>query len=154
MTRAHRTLALGLALTLAGAAAALAGPLNGRTYEGATPSSGVSGEGHRVRTHASGNVVLRVAGSGRSVTVRFSGSAPVLYCKAQEPIRVQTTHPASISGSGSFRAAVSERFRPGPGPPAIVQVVSGHFSGGSVHGTINTRAAECSGVAGFSATAR
>jgi hypothetical protein len=153
-TRAHGTLALALALTFAGAAIALAGPLAGRTYQGGVPSSGTNGEGHRVRTHASGNILLRVAGDSRSVTVRFSSSAPVLYCNTREPIRVQSTHPTSISSSGSFKAAVAERFRPGPGPPAIVQVVYGHFSGGSVHGTIQTRAAECSGVAGFAANAR
>jgi hypothetical protein len=107
-----------------------------------------------VRTFAAGNVVLRVSGSGGSVTVRFSSGWPVLYCHAEEPIRVQTTHPAAISSSGTFRAAVGERFRPGPGPPAIVQLVTGHFSGGSVHGVIYTRAAECSGKAGYSANAR
>jgi hypothetical protein len=153
--KGHRTLAITLALTLAGAAAALAaGPLNGKTYEGGAPSYGVSSEGHRQRTHAGGNVVLRVARSGRSVTVGFSSSAPVLYCNTQEQVHVQSTHPASISASGSFKAAVSERFRAGPGPPAIVQVVSGQFSGRAARGTIRTRAAECSGVASFSATAR
>ena len=151
---AHRTSAIALALTLAASAGALAaGPLGGRTYEGGAPSTGVS-EGHRKRPHAGGNIVLRVSRSGRTVSVRFSSSAPVLYCNVREPVRVQSTHPASISGSGTFRAAIGERFRAGPGPPAIVQVVTGHFSGGSVRGTIYTRAAECSGVAGFSAAAR
>ena len=153
-TSAHRIFALALAITLAGAAAALAGPLNGRTYEGGAPSSGANSEGRRVRTFATGNVVLRVSGNGGSVTVRFASPWPVLYCHAQEGIRVQTTLPASISSSGNFRAAVGERFRPGPGPPAIVQLVTGHFSGGSVHGVIYTRAAECSGKAGYSASAR
>jgi hypothetical protein len=151
----HRTLAITLALALAGSATALAaGPLNGKTYEGGAPSYGVSSEGHRLRTHASGNVVLRVSSSGRSVSVRFSGSAPVLYCNTQERVRVQSSHPASISSSGTFKAAVSERFRAGPGPPGIVQVVSGQFSGRTVRGTIRTKAAECSGVASFSAAAR
>ena len=60
---AHRTAAIALALALAGSAAALAaGPLSGRTYEGGAPSTGVS-EGHRKPTHASGNIILRVARS-------------------------------------------------------------------------------------------
>jgi hypothetical protein len=153
--KGHLTLSITLALTLAGSAGALAaGPLNGKTYEGGAPSYGVNGEGHRLRTHATGNIVLRVAGSGRSVSVRFSSSAPVLYCNTQERVHVQSTHAASISGSGTFTAAVAERFRAGPGPPPIVQLVTGRFSGRSVKGTIHTRAAECGGVATFSATAR
>jgi hypothetical protein len=78
----------------------------------------------------------------------------VLYCVTQQHVRVQSTKPASISGSGAFRATVGERFAPGPGPPAIVQIVSGQFSAGSVKGTIRTQAAECGGTASFSATAR
>jgi hypothetical protein len=153
--RAHRTFAIMLALTLAGSAGALAaGPLNGRTYEGAAPSSGVNGEGHRQRTHATGNIILRVAGNGRSVTVRFSSSSPILYCNTQQQLHRQSTKPASISSSDAFRATISERFAAGPGPPAIVQVVTGHFSGRTVSGTIHTQAGECGGVTSFSARAR
>lgn len=152
-TQAYRTLLVTLALTAAASASALAaGAIKGRTYEGGAPSTGVSG-GHRVRTHASGNIILRVAGNGRSVTVRFSG-APVLYCTTQQQLHVQTTRPATISRSGTFTASVGQRFAAGPGPPAIVQVVSGRFSGGSVRGSISTHAAECGGVASFSASAR
>jgi hypothetical protein len=148
-------LGIALAVTLAGSAAALAaGPLGGKAYEGGAPSYGVNGEGHRLRTHAAGNIVLRVSGSGRSVTVRFSSSSAVLYCNTQERVHVQSTHAASISGSGTFRAAVGERFRAGPGPPPIVQLVTGQFNGRTVRGTIHTRAAECGGVATYSATAR
>lgn len=151
--RAHRTVALTLALTAAASAGALAaGALKGRTYEGAAPSTGVS-QGHHLRTHATGDIVLRVAGTGRSVSVRFSG-APVLYCTTQQQLHVQTTKPATISRSGTFKASIGERFAAGPGPPAIVQVVTGQFSGGSVRGSINTHAAECGGVTGFSANAR
>jgi hypothetical protein len=153
--RAHRTFAIALALTLAGSAGALAaGPLNGKTYEGGAPSSGVDSEGHRQHTHAAGKIILRVSSNGRSVSVRFSSSAPVLYCTPQEGVRVQSTKRASISSGGTFRATVSERFAAGPGPPAIVQVVTGKFSGRTVKGTIHTQAAECSGVASFSATSR
>ena len=154
-TRTRRTLVATLALMLAISAAALAsGPLKGKTYEGGVPSTGVNARGHRVPLHSSGNVVLRVAGNGRSVTVRFSSSSPVLYCNTTKALQVQTTKPAQISGSGTFRASINERFAAGPGPPAIVQVVSGRFSGGRVSGTINTNAAECSGTATFSARAR
>ena len=150
--RAHRTFAITLVLTAAAAASALAaGALKGKTYEGAAPSMGVS-QGHHVSTHASGNIILRVAGNGRSVTVRFSGG-PVLYCTTQQQLHVQTTKPATISRSGTFRASIGQRFAAGPGPPAITQVVSGQFSGSSVRGSISTRAAECGGVASFSATA-
>ncbi|MGA2321487.1 MAG: hypothetical protein ABSG95_12215 [Solirubrobacteraceae bacterium] len=153
--RAHRTFAIALALTLAGSAEALAaGPLNGKTYEGGAPSSGVNSEGHRQRTHATGNIIIRVAANGRSVSVRFSSSSPVLYCSTQQHLHVQSTKPASISRGGTFRATIDERFAAGPGAPAIVQVVTGQFSGRSVRGTIHTQAAECGGVASFAATAR
>jgi hypothetical protein len=153
--RAHHTVAITLALTLAGSAGALAaGPLKGKTYEGRAPSSGVNSERHQQRTHATGNIILRVAGSGTSVTVRFSSSSPILYCITQQQVHRQSTKPASISSGGTFKAAIGERFAAGPGPPAIVQVVTGRFSGRTVRGTIHTQAGECSGVTTFSATAR
>src|ERR1700719_3629874 len=151
-SRAKRTVATTLALLLAGSAGALAaGALNGKTYEGGAPSSGVNSEGRRQRTHAGGNIILRVAGSGRSVTVRFSSLSPILYCNTQQQLHVQSTRPASIAAGGAFKAAVAERFAAGPGPPSIVQVVTGHFSGANVSGGINTHAGECSGVTTFSA---
>lgn len=149
-------LALTLTLTLSGSAAALAsGALKGKTYEGSAPSSGISQEGHhRLKLRAGGNIVLRVAGDGRSVSVRFSSSSPILYCNTTKTLKLQSTKSARISGSGTFSAAIAERFAAGPGPPAIVQVVSGRFSGRTVNGTIHTSAAECSGTASFSARAR
>ena len=135
------------------AVAFAAGPLKNRTYQGGAPSIGVDREGHRVRTHASGNIVLRVASNGRSVTVRFSSSSPVLYCVTQERIHVQSTKPASISKSGKFSATIDERFAAGPGAPSIVQVVTGQFKGGTVRGQIRTQAPMCGGVSSFSATA-
>jgi hypothetical protein len=153
--RARTALGITLALTLAAGTAALAGPLRGKTYEGGVPATGVRSEGHHVvRVHAGGNIVLRVAGNGRSVTVRFSSSSPVLYCNTTKLLLVQSTRSAPISGSGSFRAAISERFSVGPGLAPITQVVSGRFSGGFVSGTIQTNAAECSGSTSFSARAR
>jgi hypothetical protein len=153
--KADRILAAAVALSLAGSAGALAaGPLGGKTYEGGAPSSGTS-EGHSVSTHASGNIVFKVASNGKSVRVRFSSSAPVLYCRTQQQVHVQSSHPATISSNGTFKAAVGERFAAGPGPPAILQVISGKFSGRSVRGTIRTQAGlYCSGVASFSASAR
>jgi hypothetical protein len=155
-TRTCRTLAATLALTLAISAAALAsGPLKGKTYEGGVPSTGTRSERHRlVNLHAGGNIILRVAGNGKSVTVRFSSSSPVLYCNTTKTLKVQSTKAARIYGSGTFKASISERFVAGPGLPPIVQVVSGRFSGHTVKGTIHTEAAECSGVTSFSATAR
>jgi hypothetical protein len=138
---------------LAMGAVALAGPLKGRTYQGGVPATGVDREGHRVKTHASGNVVLRVASSGRSVTVRFSSTAPVLYCVTQERIHVQTTKAARISASGRFSATIDERFAAGPGAPSVVQVVTGQFTGNTVKGQIRTNAPPCSGVSSFSAAA-
>jgi hypothetical protein len=150
----YRALAITLLLTLATSAAALAaGPLKGKTYKGAGPSSGVDSEGQRQRLNATSPIVLAVAGSGKTVTVRFTSTSPVLYCQTTKPLSNQSTKPAKISASGSFRATVSERFSAGPGPAAIEQVVSGRFSGGTVKGTIHTEAGECGGIAGFSATA-
>lgn len=142
-----------LALALACASSALAGPIRGKTYEGRAPSSGVDREGHRQHTHATGNVVLRVAGNGKSVTVRFSASSPILYCVTQQQLHVQSTKPALISSNGKFTATIAQRFAAGPGAPSIVQVITGQFSGHTVKGKISTHASECSGVSYFSATA-
>jgi hypothetical protein len=155
-TRTRRTLAATLALTLAISAAALAsGPLKGKTYEGSAPSSGIANYHHlRMQLRSGANIVLRVARNGRSVTVSFSSSAPLMYCNTRESLRVQTTRPAPISSSGAFKATISQRFLAGPGPPAIVQTITGRFSGHTVKGTIHTEAGECGGVATFSARAR
>jgi hypothetical protein len=152
----RRILLIAPAFALAWSASALAGgPLRGKTYEGSVPSLGTESEGHRVPTHASGKIVLRVSANGRSVSVRFSSTAPVLYCSTQQRLHSQSTHAASISGSGRFKAKVAQRFHAGPGEAAITQVVTGTFSGRTVKGTIHTQTApECSGVASFTATAR
>jgi hypothetical protein len=152
---ARRTLTITLALTLAISAAAFAAALRGKTYEGGVPSSGVSSRRHRVKTlHAGGNISLRVSSNGTSVTVRFSSPYPVLYCETGKALVSQSTKPARISGSGTFTAAIAQRFSYGPGPPSIVQVVSGRFSGRNVSGTIRTEAADCSGSASMYARAR
>ena len=150
----YRALTITLLLTLAISAAALAaGPLKGKTYKGAGPSSGVNSEGQTQRLDATSGIALAVAGSGKTVTVRFTSAFPVLFCRPSKQLSSQTTKPAKISANGSFRATISERFAAGPGPAAIVQVVSGRFSGRTVKGTIHTEAAECGGVSSFSATA-
>ena len=118
------------------------------------PTRGIRSEHHRtVAIRAGGNITLKVSGNGSSVYVHFTSSRPVLYCNTGKTLRVQAARPARVSGSGSFKAFISERFTPGPGLPPIVQVVYGHFNGGSASGTIETRAAECSGVSYFSARA-
>jgi hypothetical protein len=151
-TTATRTLAIAVALTLLAAASAYAGAQGGKTYTGAVSATGIRKEsGRRVALRAGGKIVLKVSKSGRSVSVRFTSPYPVLYCFTTKPLRVQTTKSAKISSSGAFSASIAERFDPGPGLPSIVQVVSGHFSGGSVSGTIKTQAAECSGSTSFSA---
>ena len=151
----RRVMAVLTALALALPASALAGgALAGRTYEGGAPGWGVNREGHRLRTHATGNVVLKVSRSGRRLTVRFASNRPVLYCNTQQQIHVQSGRSASIKSDGTFKAAVGERFKAGPGPPAIVQVVRGRFKGSNVSGTISTHAAECGGSSRFSARAR
>jgi hypothetical protein len=154
MTNLSRRIAALALVLVSGAATALAGPLSGRSYEGSVPASGVNVEGHRVATYASGKIVLRVAGNGKTVTVRFSSSVPLIYCRTQQRLRVQSTKPAQISSNGSFKASIAQRFAAGSGPPAIVQVITGHFSGASVHGAIRTQQPECGGIAGYSATAR
>jgi hypothetical protein len=149
----YRAVAITLVLTFAISAAALAaGPLKGKTYKGAGPSSGVNSEGQKQPLDATSAIVLAVAHSGKSVTVRFTSTFPVLFCRPSKPLSSQTTKPAKVSASGSFRATVSQRFAAGPGPAAIVQVVSGKFSGRTVKGTIHTEAGECGGVSSFSAT--
>jgi hypothetical protein len=152
---ARRTLAVTLALTLVGAAGALAaGPLKGKTYEGAAPSSGVDSRGHPQPTHTAGRIVLKVAGNGRSVAVRFSSSLPVFYCASEKALFDQTTGTSRISSGGAFRAKIDQRFTNSEGTPGIVQVVSGRFSGRKVTGTIHTEAGGCGGTATFTAAVR
>jgi hypothetical protein len=154
MYSARRIGGIALSLTLAISATALAGPLGGRTYEGRTRSSGVDSEGHSHRlSAAAGAITLRVSSNGRSVTVRFPSSHPLLYCNTTEQLHSQSTKAASISGGGTFKASINQRFSAGPGASAIVQVVSGRFSGGSVSGTVRTEAGECGGSTSFSARA-
>ena len=97
------------------------------------------------RYHAPG-FIERPLGHGA-----FPSSHPLLYCNTTEQLHSQSTKAASISGSGSFQATINERFKSGPGAAAIVQVVSGRFSGGSVSGTVHTEAGECGGSTSFSA---
>ncbi len=152
--RLNRRLAAALALALALPAAALAaGPLRGKTYEGTLPSSGVDSEGHHKQLQPAGKIVLRVARNGRSVSVRFTGPFPILFCVSEVPMQAQVTHAATISASGRFHATVGERFSAGPGEPSVFQAVSGQFSGRKVHGTIHTSPSECGGTTSFSATA-
>lgn len=156
--RTHKTLAIAVGLSLASTAAALAaGPLKGATYEGSTPSQGTA-EYHNHRypkaLYAGGKLVFRVAHNGRSVTVSFTSSTPLFYCKTQESLRVQTTKPASISSAGTFKAVIDQRFVPGAGEPAIVQTITGRFSGSRVSGTIDTGVEGCGGVSSYSAKAR
>jgi hypothetical protein len=150
---ASRTIALAISLTLAISASALAaGALSGKTYKGTTPTTGVDGEGHTQHL-SSGAMTLKVAGNGKTVTVHFASSKAILYCQTTLSLQVQSTKPAKIASNGTFKATVDERFHPGPGASAIVQVVSGKFSGHHVHGTIRTQAGECSGSTSFSASA-
>jgi hypothetical protein len=152
--RAPRALAITFVLALVLATAAFAAPLHGKTYVGAVPSKGIRTEHrHVVPIRAGGNITLKVAGNGKSVYAHFTSSRPVLYCNTGKVLRVQSAKPARITGSGGFKAFISERFNPGPGVPPIVQVVYGHFNGGSATGTIETRAGECSGVSYYSARA-
>ena len=149
---ALRTLAITLALTLLGAAVALAGPLKGKTYSGTTLATGTNNYGNHVKVHAN-TMTLKVSKNGKTVTVHFGFSIPVLYCVTSKKIAVETTFPAKISGSGKFTAKVGERFKAGAGEPSITEIVSGQFSGKSVSGSIKTEPAECGGVTHFSAKA-
>ena len=157
MTRtAGRTLILAAALAMIASTVALAaGALKGKTYEGATPSIGIDSYGHhKLHLYAGGKIVLKVSRNGSFVTVHFTTDNPVLYCNTQETLHVQSTKSVRISRSGKFRASIAQRFRAGPGPSAIVQVITGRFSGRTVKGTIHTEAAECGGVSSFTAKAR
>jgi len=149
---ASRTLALTLALTLVMAAAALAGPLNGKTYKGSTGSKGTEAAHHKVSV-ISHSISLKVASNGKKVSVHISFGRPLYYCTTQEQVHVEETSPAKISSNGSFKATIAERFTQSVGPAPITQVISGRFNGKTVTGTIRTEAAECSGSTTFSAHA-
>jgi hypothetical protein len=149
---APRTIVLTLALTLAVSAAALASPLKGKTYRGTTASKGEESEHHKVPV-PSHSISLKVSSNGKKVSVHLSFGRPLFYCGTQEQVHYETTSAANISGSGSFRASIAERFTNSVGPAPITQVISGRFNGHSVSGTIRTEAAECSGTTTFSAHA-
>lgn len=149
---AMRTVSLALVLTLALCAAALAGPLKGKTYKGSTPSTGRDSEHHTVKV-ASHSINLKVSSNGGKVSVHLSFGQPLFYCGTQEQVHVQETSPTKISANGSFKATILERFTKSIGPAPITQVISGRFSGKKVSGTIRTEAGECSGSTSFSAHA-
>jgi hypothetical protein len=153
--KGYRTLFAALALVLVGSASALAaGPLHGKTYRGYAPSSGTSSEEHHhVNLHAGGEITLQVSRGGSSVLVGFTSPYPLLYCYTSQRLKVQSTRSTSVSGSGTFRASIAQRFKLGPGPSPITQLIVGHFYGHKVYGTIYTNAGECSGVSTFSASA-
>lgn len=153
MARRTFVITLSLMLLLAGTALA-AGALHGKTYKGSAASTGVSALGHRKPFAGNTAIALSVASNGKTVKVSFPSNYVILYCNTTEHLHSQSTKPAKISSSGSFTAKVGERFRaPTPGEPAVTQVVTGHFSGGTVRGTIHTEAAECGGVTSFTAKA-
>jgi hypothetical protein len=148
----QRTLIATLLLTLVFAAGALAaGADRGKTYSASTPSWGYNHRGHKIDL-AAGRMSLSVAGNGKSVTVRFSGEHPILYCVTKETTHVTALGKGKLLSNGSFKVTVGQRFKPGPGEPSILQVVTGTFSGRVVHGTIHTEAAACSGYTNFTAT--
>jgi hypothetical protein len=148
-------LVTGGALAALWTGSALAGPVNGATYVGRLPSYGTATFRHlKLPLHAHGaSLVLTVARNGRTVTARFNTSYPIIYCIDNEHLKVQSTKPARISGSGNFTAVITGRFLPQGGAPAITQTITGHFSGRHVSGTITTTAGGCSGAAQYSASA-
>ncbi len=151
-----RILVTTLTLALAISATALAGPLNGKTYQGSAASTGVTTEGRRKPFLGATTIKLAVASNGKTVKVSFPASYVIEYCRTTEHVYSQKTKPASISGGGSFTAKVGERFEKGPGEPSVTQTVSGRFSGSTVKGTIHTEVAgatPCSGSTTFSAHA-
>lgn len=148
---AKRTLLITPLLTLVVAAGALAaGPLHGKTYKTTTPNTGNNSRNQRAGI-PSVPLVLKVSGNGKTVTVSFPSNTPILYCTTKKELAVQSTKPAKIARNGSFVAKVGQRFSAGPGEPAVLQVVSGTFSGHTVHGTIRTEAPPCGGTASFTA---
>ncbi|HME01619.1 MAG TPA: hypothetical protein VKG38_01130 [Solirubrobacteraceae bacterium] len=148
-------LAVGVGLAVIGTGSALAGPVKGSTYVGSLPAYGTANYHHlKMRLHAHGAaIVLTVARNGRTVSVRFSTSYPVMYCVNNEFLKVQSTKPATISSSGSFTAVINDKFIAQTGPPAITQTITGHFSGKHVSGTIYTSAGGCGGAAHYTASA-
>jgi hypothetical protein len=153
--RTRRTLVIAIAVALLGAASALAGPLKGATYSVSLPTSGTAVYKHlHLRTYANtGKLTLTVSHNGHSVTARFSGDKPFLFCREEDTLAQQTTKQATISSSGSFTATVDQKFLVQSGEPAITQQIKGRFSGHRVSGTITTQAGECGGVSSFSASA-
>jgi hypothetical protein len=147
-------LAVGIGLAVVGTGSALAGPVNGATYVGSLPAYGTATYHHlHLRLHSHGAaIVLSVARNGRTVTVRFSTSYPVMYCINNEFLKVQSTKPAKISSSGSFTAVITGKFIVQGGAPAVTQTITGQFSGRTVSGTIDTSAGGCGGVSHYSAS--
>lgn len=151
---AKRVLPITLLLALVLAAGALAaGPLHGKTYKTTTPSSGYNSRNQKAGISPV-PMTLKVSGNGQTVTVHFGSATPLLYCGTNRLLQVQTTKAAKISHNGSFTAKIEEGFNKAtPGERAILQVVTGTFSGHSVHGTIRTEAPPCGGYTNYSARA-
>ncbi len=122
------------------------------TYQGSSASTGQDVNGDPV-TLTSNVITLKISSDSQSVTVHFDTVTPILYCMTQQTVQAQSTTPAKIT-DGSFEAEVAERFVNSTGPPPMLQIIAGHFSGDTVSGTIRTEAAECSGTTTFSATAQ
>jgi hypothetical protein len=154
--RTYSTVAAAAAMALVGTVAALAGPLNGATYEGSLPVRGVAEYHHLVsRTYNhNASLVLAVSRNGRTVTAHFTSPYPFTYCSNTEALKEQKTKPASISGSGGFTAKIDQRFVAQGGEPAIVQTIVGRFSGRKATGKIITAVGGCGGTATFTAYAR
>jgi hypothetical protein len=144
-------IAVALVLVLATGALAASTVLKGKTYEGSTSTSYFDHEG----AHSGGSaraLGLKVASSGKTVTVTFTGGVPLFYCSVGVALVGQSTKAASISHAGSFKASVVEKLSPEPAAP-VQELVTGRFTGKLVKGSVKTEAGSCSGSTTFTAHA-
>jgi hypothetical protein len=127
-------------------------PVKGAHYEGVTAAEGPTiVQGKAVRKKA--NVLLKVAKSGKSVTVLVP-SLPT-SCAAPNQGAIEKTSPVHISSKGAFKGTMTYV---GVFDPSVTAKASfsGHFNGRRASGSIRSeflKATGCNNSTTFTATA-
>jgi hypothetical protein len=127
-----------LAVTASGTVAEAAAPVKGARYAGLT-------------AHGKGLMTLKVARSGRSVSVSIP-AAPV-FCARPAIVQIQKSTPARITRKGTFKGSISYEglFTSGLTVKVYYQ---GRFNGKRVTGTVRSEFLQvtgCNGSTSFSA---
>lgn len=149
--RAVRTVRIAVVLV---AALAVAAPVAAPAWGASRPAKPLAGAHYEGATsHASSALTLKVARSGRTVTL----SLPILptYCATPGHVLIQHTSPAHISARGAFTATITYEglFTSGTVAKGYLK---GRFNGRRATGTVRSEFLQvqgCNGSSSFSASA-